>query len=198
MSDKLDTAGEDERLTPEVGALIKTMWDHVQTQAVFERKSEYQLNDSSEYYFKQVDTLSAPTYIPTEQDVLRSRVRTTGIVQTDFKIKGLDFAMFDVGGQRNERRKWIHAFDDVNAVIFVAALSEFDQASSRTLASLHAHARGQMPQRDGSRSSLLLMIPSSLRARRRCCTRTRHKTGWRRPSACSSRSSTRAGSPRRR
>lgn len=33
-----------------------------------------------------------------------------------------------MGGQRNERKKWIHCFDDVTAVIFVAALSEYDQA----------------------------------------------------------------------
>jgi hypothetical protein len=45
-------------------------------------------------------------YAPTEEDMLMTRVRTTGIVQSDFKIKGIDFAMFDVGGQRNERRKW--------------------------------------------------------------------------------------------
>ena len=37
------------------------------------------------------------------------------------------FRIFDVGGQRNERRKWIHAFDNVNAVVFVAAMSEYDQ-----------------------------------------------------------------------
>ena len=96
---------------------------------VFERKSEYQLNDSADYYFNDLDRVSAAGFEPTEQDVLRSRVRTTGIVQSDFKIKGLDFSMFDVGGQRNERRKWIHAFDDVNAVVFVAALSEYDQVS---------------------------------------------------------------------
>jgi hypothetical protein len=35
--------------------------------------------------------------------------------------------LVDVGGQRNERRKWIHSFDDVTAVIFVTSLSEYDQ-----------------------------------------------------------------------
>jgi hypothetical protein len=33
----------------------------------------------------------------------------------------------DVGGQRNERRKWIHCFEGVTAVMFVAAISEYDQ-----------------------------------------------------------------------
>jgi hypothetical protein len=32
-----------------------------------------------------------------------------------------------VGGQRSERKKWIHCFEDVNAIIFIAAISEFDQ-----------------------------------------------------------------------
>ena len=35
--------------------------------------------------------------------------------------------MYDVGGQRNERKKWIHCFEGVTAVIFVVGLSEFDQ-----------------------------------------------------------------------
>jgi len=35
--------------------------------------------------------------------------------------------VFDVGGQRAERRKWIHAFDNVTAIIFVTAISEYDQ-----------------------------------------------------------------------
>jgi guanine nucleotide-binding protein G(i) subunit alpha len=54
-------------------------------------------------------------------------VRTTGIVQQHFEIKERKYTMFDVGGQRNERRKWIHCFDNVTACIFVTAISEFDQ-----------------------------------------------------------------------
>ena len=110
-----------------MGAAIKAIWEHPDAQKAFERKNEFQLNDSADYYFNDIDRISTAGYIPTEQDVLRSRVRTTGIVQSDFVIKKVNFLMFDVGGQRNERRKWIHAFDSVNAVIFVAALSEYDQ-----------------------------------------------------------------------
>ena len=34
--------------------------------------------------------------------------------------------MFDVGGQRSERRKWIQCFDDVRSVLYVMALSAYD------------------------------------------------------------------------
>ena len=34
--------------------------------------------------------------------------------------------MFDVGGQRSERKKWIHVFDNVNAVLFLVAISGYD------------------------------------------------------------------------
>lgn len=36
------------------------------------------------------------------------------------------FRMVDVGGQRNERRKWIHVFDNVDMLMYVCALSDFD------------------------------------------------------------------------
>jgi len=79
------------------------------------------------YYFDEIQRITKPEYIPTQPDVLRSRVRTTGIVETKFAIKDMKFKMFDVGGQRNERKKWIHCFQGVTAVIFCVGLSEYDQ-----------------------------------------------------------------------
>ena len=134
LLDRLEAATEEEeKLTLRVeeggtvGKLIKQMWENDKIKFYFENRSKFQLNDSAEYYFNALDRISEESYEPNEQDVLRSRVRTTGIVQSDFAIKGVKFSMFDVGGQRNERRKWIHCFDNVHAVVFVAALSEFDQ-----------------------------------------------------------------------
>ena len=54
-------------------------------------------------------------------------MRSTGIDEAEFEFDDLEFKMLDVGGQRSERRKWIHCFDCVTAVLFCASLNEYDQ-----------------------------------------------------------------------
>ena len=66
-------------------------------------------------------------YVPTDQDLLRSRLRTTGITETIFDLGQLTYRMFDVGGQRSERKKWIHCFENVNCLLFLVAISGYDQ-----------------------------------------------------------------------
>lgn len=78
-------------------------------------------------YFDSIDRIAAPDYIPNDQDVLRSRVKTTGITETTFIIGDLTYRMFDVGGQRSERKKWIHCFENVTTILFLVAISEYDQ-----------------------------------------------------------------------
>lgn len=79
-------------------------------------------------YFRDIDRLFAKDYLPTDQDILRARLRTTGITETEFNTGSLIYRMFDVGGQRSERKKWIHVFENVHVVLFLVAISGYDHA----------------------------------------------------------------------
>ncbi|GMH72852.1 hypothetical protein TrRE_jg2778, partial [Triparma retinervis] len=120
-------ADENKPLTPEYGEIIKTLWGDRGVQKAWEKRSEYQIIESNAEYFTRIDEIAQFDYTPSDQDILLSRVRTTGIVEERYEIEGVVFEIIDVGGQRNERKKWIHCFEDVNAIIYVAALSEYDQ-----------------------------------------------------------------------
>jgi guanine nucleotide-binding protein G(o) subunit alpha len=111
----------------ELAANIKSLWEDPAIQQCFNRANEFQLNDSAHYYLDQVDRITGADYLPTEQDILRARVQTTGIVEIRFPNSEFMFRVFDVGGQRSERRKWIHCFENVTSIIFITAISEYDQ-----------------------------------------------------------------------
>ncbi|NXJ33331.1 GNA11 protein, partial [Ciconia maguari] len=106
---------------------IKTLWNDPGIQECYDRRREYQLSDSAKYYLSDVDRIATPGYLPTQQDVLRVRVPTTGIIEYPFDLENIIFRMVDVGGQRSERRKWIHCFENVTSIMFLVALSEYDQ-----------------------------------------------------------------------
>ena len=75
---------------------------------------------------RNIDRLFSINYLPTDQDVLHASVRTTGVIETLLYCNEIDYHIFDVGGPRRERKKWVHAFGAVNCLIFVAALGAFD------------------------------------------------------------------------
>eukprot|EP00124_Ichthyophonus_hoferi_P004317 Ihof_evm1s461 gene=Ihof_evmTU1s461 len=107
---------------------ITHLWLDKGVQRCFTRANEYQLNDNADYFFNHLDTIAASTYIPSDQDIIRLRVQTTGILESKFHVGHMIFHMFDVGGQRSERRKWLVCFGDVTAVIFLVAISSYDQS----------------------------------------------------------------------
>ncbi|TEA37568.1 hypothetical protein DBR06_SOUSAS14910013 [Sousa chinensis] len=106
---------------------IKQLWQDLGIQECYDRRREYQLSDSARYYLTDIDRIAMPSFVPTQQDVLRVRVPTTGIIEYPFDLENIIFRMVDVGGQRSERRKWIHCFESVTSIIFLVALSEYDQ-----------------------------------------------------------------------
>lgn len=116
-----------EGITKPIGDAIKLLWNDPIIQAVWERRAEFQIIESIKYYIDRIDIIKMPDYLPSIDDILNARVRTSGIVSDRYVIDSTVFEMYDVGGQRNERKKWIHCFEGVTAVIFVVALSEYDQ-----------------------------------------------------------------------
>jgi len=111
----------------ELTRVIQELWSDPAIQKTFLRASEFQLSDSTAYFFQELDRISKEDYVPSIQDILRVRVKTTGTNETEFRVDNYVFSITDVGGQRSERRKWIHCFENVTAIIFCAALSEYDQ-----------------------------------------------------------------------
>lgn len=112
----------------ELACDIKELWKDPTIQRIYETRDQIiQLNDSASYFFDNIERFMEPNYLPSNDDILRARVRSTGIEEAQFSFESMTFRMCDVGGQRSERRKWIHCFDSVTAVIFCVGLSEYDQ-----------------------------------------------------------------------
>lgn len=108
-------------------APLKSFWQDNGVQQCYQRGNEFALHDNMSYFYSDIDRLWQKSYMPSDQDILRCRAKTTGIVETTFLLGALTYKMFDVGGQRSERKKWIHCFDNVTAVLFVVAISGYDQ-----------------------------------------------------------------------
>lgn len=113
-------------ITKDIAEDFTQLWADAGVQKTYSRQNEYQLTDSAAYYIEAVERLASDDYVPTVDDLLRSRAKTTGIIETEFVVEGTTFKMVDVGGQRSERKKWMHCFTDVTAIIFCIALSEYD------------------------------------------------------------------------
>lgn len=128
---------ESERLTPEMGERVLQLYKSEAITRAYERRSEFWLLDSFPYYIKNVTRFCEPEFVPGEEDVVMARIRTTGIAYTELEHKivaehkdepsQLNFKIVDVGGQRNERKKWMHCFDDVRAVLFIVNMAGYNQ-----------------------------------------------------------------------
>ncbi|XP_022235643.1 guanine nucleotide-binding protein G(i) subunit alpha-like, partial [Limulus polyphemus] len=82
---------EEGKLTQDIAELMKTLWHDSCVQKCYNRSREYQLNDSASYYLNSLDRICDENYIPSHEDVLRTRVKTTGIVESQFIFKGINF-----------------------------------------------------------------------------------------------------------
>ncbi|KAI8619822.1 G-protein alpha i subunit [Chytriomyces sp. MP71] len=111
----------------EIVDALNQFWADPGVQFCFSRSSEYQMIDSCAYFMKDPTRVLTGSFKPTEQDILETRILTTRIQEIKFKIQGTPLVVVDLGGQRSERKKWIPYFSDVQAIIYLVALSSYDQ-----------------------------------------------------------------------
>jgi len=113
----------------EIGSLIQYFWELPCIKLCYSRRSRYQLpTDAIHYFFDKAETVMKKGYVPSQEDLLHCRIHSTGVRSETFEITdGLFFRLLDVGGQRSERKKWVKCFENVTAVLYVVAISEYDQ-----------------------------------------------------------------------
>ncbi|KAL0573251.1 hypothetical protein V5O48_008698 [Marasmius crinis-equi] len=95
-------------------------------------EKKIRLQESAGFYLDEISRITAKKYIPTDPDVLKARLKTIGVMEYPFLIssgtnKGVKWKIYDVGGSRNQRHAWAPYFEDVDAIIFLAPISAFDQ-----------------------------------------------------------------------
>ncbi|OUM60139.1 hypothetical protein PIROE2DRAFT_14169 [Piromyces sp. E2] len=91
--------------------------------------NQINLLDSAEYFMNKMDDLFNSSYVPTNDDILHQRAPTQQISETTIPILGSTdkLSVFDFGGSRSQRLKWAAFFDNVDLMIYIFAISAYDQ-----------------------------------------------------------------------
>uniref|UniRef100_A0A1I7UAN4 G-protein alpha subunit n=1 Tax=Caenorhabditis tropicalis TaxID=1561998 RepID=A0A1I7UAN4_9PELO len=94
----------------------------------FERFTTHPLvPDHIHYFYPNLERIAVANYIPTTEDLIHMRQTTLGVHEISFDFTKHTIRLIDVGGQKTERRKWIHFFEGVTAVIFICSMASFNQ-----------------------------------------------------------------------
>ncbi|KAG8864482.1 hypothetical protein FRB96_004985 [Tulasnella sp. 330] len=131
---------------------MMTLWASPVVQEILQRE-KINLSESSGFFLNDMERIVSSNYVPTDgqrncpslsaiplsslypiDDILNARLKTVGVVEHCFHLqssgsvdKSLDWRIYDVGGSRSQRATWAPFFDNVQAIIFLAPVSVFDQ-----------------------------------------------------------------------
>eukprot|EP00475_Leptophrys_vorax_P006817 TRINITY_DN14258_c0_g3_i1.p1 TRINITY_DN14258_c0_g3~~TRINITY_DN14258_c0_g3_i1.p1 ORF type:complete len:372 (-),score=78.95 TRINITY_DN14258_c0_g3_i1:26-1075(-) len=108
-------------------AHLRRLWEDGAIQEANFKLDKSQLMECVGYYLNRIDLIAREDYLPSVPDILHARLKTTGVVETHCELPGAKILLFDVGGERSERKKWIHCFDDVDVIIYPCAISEYNR-----------------------------------------------------------------------
>uniref|UniRef100_A0A914MGY8 Uncharacterized protein n=1 Tax=Meloidogyne incognita TaxID=6306 RepID=A0A914MGY8_MELIC len=75
----------------QINEAIQKLWQDSTLRIAYEKRADYHIHDIALYYFENIERIAEKDYIPTNQDILHTRVPTTGVVKLLFTLNGIDF-----------------------------------------------------------------------------------------------------------
>ncbi|KAJ1309613.1 hypothetical protein OPQ81_006385 [Rhizoctonia solani] len=107
------------------------LWEDETVQTAL-AKQRPPIRESPGFFMDDLARVAAMGYMPSADDILRARIKTVGVQEHRVRFdrgpdKGLEWIIYDVGGARSQRLRWAAYFQDVNAIIFLAPISPFNQ-----------------------------------------------------------------------
>ncbi|EJD04654.1 G-alpha-domain-containing protein [Fomitiporia mediterranea MF3/22] len=110
---------------------MAALWQDPTIRQMLTRR-KLRLEDSAGFFLDDVERVASLDYSPSDDDIVRARLRTMGVQEYRFFFEkgseaGQEWWMYDVGGTRSLRPAWASYFDDVNAIIFLAPINCFDE-----------------------------------------------------------------------
>ena len=110
---------------------MKTLWNDQAAHLALKRQG-VELGDNAGFFLNDLDRVASRDYTVTDDDIVRARLRTVGIQEYQINLKqgqhgAHEWRLFDVGGCRTMRHAWLPYFDNLDAIIFLAPVSVFDQ-----------------------------------------------------------------------
>ncbi|KAF9804442.1 hypothetical protein IEO21_09402 [Rhodonia placenta] len=124
-----ELAEEAQALLVACRADLMALWRDNTARTVLKRR-KIRLEESPGFFLDDLDRVTQPHYQPSDDDVLKARLKTVGVSEYRFEMEagseqGTQWRIIDVGGSRSQKETWVPFFDD--AIIFLAPISGFDQ-----------------------------------------------------------------------
>jgi GTPase SAR1 family protein len=119
----------EENLEPKTGQDIHFLWNKGGFKEILNSSNSVFLSNkgSIEHFLERILEISSPDYLPSDEDLVKTRIRTTGLVTQEFDIENVKFILKDTGGQRSERKKWRNLFDATDVILYATAIGDYDQ-----------------------------------------------------------------------
>ncbi|KAL0958015.1 hypothetical protein HGRIS_000188 [Hohenbuehelia grisea] len=132
----LESADEAQEVLHACARDMAHLWSDTWVRDTLKRR-KVRLEEGPGFFLNDLERVTSLKYMPSEDDVLKARLKTVGVSEYRFEMEiaagrdsGTEWRIVDVGGSRSQVATWVPFFDDVDAIIFLAPISGFDQVLS--------------------------------------------------------------------